>query len=319
MINNLQLLRAFAAINVVYLHVLIGGESYGKSTIVFPFLGGWGANGVDIFFVISGFVMIYTQSINPKTTLNFYRSRILRIVPIYWLITSFIIIIYIFFPGLFKSFTIDFKSSISSFLFISQLTNNSNPIINLGWTLEWEMLFYLIFGMALYFKTIKKIISFIFFMMIFIFLISKKLYFLEFFLGVITGYIYINFRKVNQNIGISILIIGIFTLLMSINQSSELINYDRFIIWGLPATLIVFGAIYSKQIKNKFLLYLGDASYSIYLLQILTIPGFYKLITHLNFDINNTLLSIICLILSVSSGCIFHSYVEKKIKLVKNR
>ena len=50
MINNLQLLRAFAAINVVYLHVLVGGESYGKPSIVFPYVGGWGANGVDIFF-----------------------------------------------------------------------------------------------------------------------------------------------------------------------------------------------------------------------------------------------------------------------------
>ena len=49
MINNLQILRAFAAINVVYLHVLIGSQSYGKPTLVFPYVGEWGANGVDIF------------------------------------------------------------------------------------------------------------------------------------------------------------------------------------------------------------------------------------------------------------------------------
>ena len=115
MINNLQLLRAFAAINVVYLHVLIGGESYGKPTVIFPHVGDWGANGVDIFFVISGFVMIYTHSTNPKTILSFYKSRILRIVPVYWLITSFIIIIYFFFPNIFRSLVIDIKSSISSF------------------------------------------------------------------------------------------------------------------------------------------------------------------------------------------------------------
>ena len=149
MINNLQLLRAFAAINVVYLHVLIGGESYGKPTVIFPYVGGWGANGVDIFFVISGFVMIYTHAINPKTILNFYKSRILRIVPVYWLITGFIILLYIIFPNIFRFLMIDIKSSVSSFLFISQLINNSNPIINLGWTLEWEMLFYLIFGIAI--------------------------------------------------------------------------------------------------------------------------------------------------------------------------
>jgi len=270
MINNLQLLRAFAAINVVYLHVLIGGESYGKPTVIFPYVGGWGANGVDIFFVISGFVMIYTHSINPKTILNFYKSRILRIVPVYWLITGFIIVIYFLFPNIFRSLIIDVKSSISSFLFISQLLNSSYPIINLGWTLEWEMLFYLIFGIALYFKTLNRIIIFIFIMMIFILFLSHKLYFLEFFLGVIAGYAYIRFRKISHNIGIMILVLGIFILLMSINPNSKLINYDRFIIWGLPATLIVIGAVYSKQIKNRSLLYLGDASYSIYLLQILT-------------------------------------------------
>ncbi|MDC3152023.1 acyltransferase [Candidatus Pelagibacter sp.] len=319
MINNLQLLRAFAAINVVYLHVLIGGESYGKPSIVFPYVGGWGANGVDIFFVISGFVMIYTHSINPKTILNFYKSRILRIVPVYWLITSFIILIYFFFPNIFRSLIIDIKSSISSFLFVSQILNSSHPIINLGWTLEWEMLFYLIFGLALYFRTLNRIIISIFFMMVLIIFVSEKLYFLEFFLGVISGYLYIKLKKINQNTGFIILVLGILALLMSLNPNSKLVDYDRVLIWGLPATLIVIGATYSKQVKNQFILYLGDASYSIYLLQMLTIPGFYKIITHLNINIDNTFLSIICLLSSITFGCIFYSYVEKKLKLVKNK
>ena len=319
MINNLQLLRAFAAINVVYLHVLIGGESYGKPSIVFPYVGGWGANGVDIFFVISGFVMIYTHSINPKTILNFYKSRILRIVPVYWLITSFIILIYFFFPNIFRSLIIDIKSSISSFLFVSQILNSSHPIINLGWTLEWEMLFYLIFGLALYFRTLNRIIISIFFMMVLIIFVSEKLYFLEFFLGVISGYLYIKLKKINQNTGFIILVLGILALLMSLNPNSKLVDYDRVLIWGLPATLIVIGATYSKQVKNQFILYLGDASYSIYLLQMLTIPGFYKIITHLNINIDNTFLSIICLLSSITFGCIFYSCVEKKLKLVKNK
>ena len=156
-------------------------------------------------------------------------------------------------------------------------------------------------------------------MMILVLLLSQKLYFLEFFLGVITGYFYLKFKKIKHQTGLIILLLGIFALLMSINSNSKLVDYDRFIIWGLPATLIVIGAIYCKQVENKFFLYLGDASYSIYLLQILTIPGFYKMITYLNLEINNTFLTIICLILSISFGCIFYSYVEKKVKLVKNR
>ena len=80
-----------------YLHVLIGGNSYNKPSKMSFILGEWGANGVDIFFVISGFVMIYSQINNPKTILKFYKSRLLRIVPIYWLITFTIILLFLFF------------------------------------------------------------------------------------------------------------------------------------------------------------------------------------------------------------------------------
>ena len=113
MLSNLQYLRAFAAINVVYLHVLIGGNSYNRPSTMFPILGEWGANGVDIFFVISGFVMIYSQINNPKTIVNFYKSRLLRILPIYWLITFTIIILFSIFPDIFRTFNTDLKKSIS--------------------------------------------------------------------------------------------------------------------------------------------------------------------------------------------------------------
>ena len=313
MLSNLQYLRAFAAINVVYLHVLIGGNSYDRPSTMFPILGEWGANGVDIFFVISGFVMIYSQINNPKTIVNFYKSRLLRIVPIYWLITFTIIILFSIFPDIFRTFNTDFKKSISSLFFISQLVTNEFPIINVGWTLEWEMLFYLIFGISIYFRKLEKIVLFIFFLMIIIFLISKNLFFLEFFVGVIIGYIYFKF-KINHFIALIILLIGVVSLSLSIDQSSQIVSYDRFIIWGLPSALIVFGAVNTKPLNNKIFLYLGNASYSIYLVQVLTIPAFYKAIDLLKINLNNDVLSIICLLSSVIFGCFFHTFVEKKLK-----
>ena len=97
------------------------------------------------------------------------------------------------FPDIFRSFNTDVKKSISSFFFISQLMTKEFPIINVGWTLEWEMLFYLIFGISLYFQKLERIVLFIFSMIV-IFLISKNLFFLEFFMGVIIGYIYSKFK-----------------------------------------------------------------------------------------------------------------------------
>ena len=73
MLLNLQLLRAFAALNVVLFHT-IGTCFLRYETDFISYLEGWGANGVDIFFVISGFVMLYTQ-IDNKRTVKVYSVR----------------------------------------------------------------------------------------------------------------------------------------------------------------------------------------------------------------------------------------------------
>ncbi len=326
MIKNLQCLRAFAAINVVYFHTLLASESYGKSVSILSIIGTWGQNGVDIFFVLSGFVMIHTQIQKPKKIHEFYFSRLNRIVPIYWLITLFIVLIYFLLPDIFRNLTLDIKKIISSLFFTSQIVTGEFPIIIVGWTLEWEMLFYFIFGLSLFLKDIRKIIVLIFLFMLLIFTFSKTLLIFEFFLGVLIGYTY-NKVKFNEINGLIILIIGIILLLLSINSGFDPQKYllvagfklDRFFIWGIPSAFIVLGAVYYRQISNSFLVYLGNASYSIYLVQVLTVPFFYKFITYYNTEISSNLLTILCLFLSVSFGCFFYSLIEKKFKIKNKR
>ena len=130
MIKNLQCLRAFAAINVVYFHTLLASESYDKSVSIFSIIGTWGQNGVDIFFVLSGFVMIHTQIQKPKKIHEFYFSRLNRIVPIYWLITLFIVLIYFLLPDIFRNLTLDIKKIISSLFFTSHIVTGTFPIIS---------------------------------------------------------------------------------------------------------------------------------------------------------------------------------------------
>ena len=326
MIKNLQCLRAFAAINVVYFHTLLASESYGISVSLLSIIGTWGQNGVDIFFVLSGFVMIHTQIQKPKKIHEFYFSRLNRIVPIYWLITLFIVLIYFLFPDIFRNLTLDIKKIISSLFFTSKIVTGGFPIIVVGWTLEWEMLFYFIFGLSLFLKDIRKIIVLIFLFMLLIFTFSKTFLIFEFFLGVLIGYTY-NKVKFNETNGLIILIIGIILLLLSINSGFDPQKYllvagfklDRFFIWGIPSAFIVLGAVYYRQISNSFLIYLGDASYSIYLVQVLTIPFFYKFITYFNIEMNSNLLTILCLFLSVSFGCFFYSLIEKNFKIKNKR
>ncbi|MCW1512823.1 acyltransferase family protein, partial [Acinetobacter baumannii] len=87
MINNIQALRAFAALNVVFYHIIGASISYDLPTSSFLFIKEWGQNGVDIFFVISGFIMVFIQEKNRKSSFEFIKNRVERIVPVYWLLT----------------------------------------------------------------------------------------------------------------------------------------------------------------------------------------------------------------------------------------
>lgn len=83
----------------------------------------------------------------------------------------------------------------------------------------------------------------------------------------------------------------------------------------MPSFFIVFGLLYCPQIKNRLFTYLGDASYSIYLVQMLTIPAFYKISSKLLSGWNGDVLALFCLISSVGFGCIIYSLIEKPITL----
>src|SRR5687767_4907064 len=78
-IDNIQVLRAVAALLVVFVHL----DGFLRVLGLRPF----GHGGVDLFFVISGFIMVYTTRGRPITPAAFLLNRITRIAPIYWLIT----------------------------------------------------------------------------------------------------------------------------------------------------------------------------------------------------------------------------------------
>lgn len=130
-IQSLQILRALAATSVVYLH--IGCE---------PWFGGFG---VDIFFVLSGFVMCYITD-SGESGKEFFLRRIARIVPLYWALTLITFVIAWLKPTLFNSTTADLGNLFKSLLFIPYVKENGSisPIIPVGWTLNYEVYFYLL-------------------------------------------------------------------------------------------------------------------------------------------------------------------------------
>jgi exopolysaccharide production protein ExoZ len=306
---NLQILRAFAALNVVVYHIISAAASYGYETNLISYLEDWGANGVDIFFVISGFVMLYTQLDNKRSVKDFLILRAIRIIPIYWLLTFTIITIYSVAPFVFREMVVTAEWAFASLGFMSNALVGKNPVVYLGWTLEWEMLFYLVFGLSLWFRGWAVTLSVTSLALIGIAFAVSNFILLEFLAGLLIAllfkcYGFNSFGKIS-------LILGGLLLSLSISGEVRELVESRVILWGLPSVLIVYGAVTTPQVSSKLGKLLGDASYSIYLIQMLSIPVFYKLLSFLNIQLSNDLLAIACLIATAIGGTVMYLLIEK--------
>ena len=318
MLFNLQILRAFAALNVVLFHTIEAAASYGYETNLISSLEGWGASGVDIFFVISGFVMLYTQLDNKKTVKDFLILRAIRIIPIYWLLTLVIIAIYIISPFLFKEMLISTELALASLGFMSNAVVGKNPIVYVGWTLEWEMLFYLVFGLSLCFRSWMATLSVTAIAVTAVSFSVSNFILLEFLAGLLIALLFKRFGF--NDFGKFFIIFGSLVLSLSLlGEVRELIE-SRVVLWGFPSVLIVYGAVAAPQINSRLGKLLGDASYSIYLIQVLTIPVFYKVFTVLGIQLSNDFLALVCLLATAIGGTVMYLFIEKPMThLIKTR
>ncbi len=137
---GIQYLRAAAAIAVVLFHA---AEKLGYSFAI-------GAVGVDVFFVVSGFIMWVIAERRSPTPTSFLRGRIRRIVPVYWMATAVMIAGGL--AGLFPNLRLSIGHVLASFLFVPARSPSSGevwPVLVQGWTLNYEMFFYVVFAAAL--------------------------------------------------------------------------------------------------------------------------------------------------------------------------
>lgn len=314
MFYNLQILRAVAALSVVLYHIRGTALSYNYNPKIVSLLGNLGASGVDIFFVISGFIMLHTQFNNKQTILNFFKKRVIRIAPLYWLVTTIVILIYVLFPSIFREHTITVGWALASYAFNSNALGLGNPILHVGWTLQWEILFYLIFGLGLWFRNWSTALIFNGLMLTVLATYTANYILLEFVGGLLAALLHNKFYS-KPHYGWCALSLGSFLLLISISSTVSQAIEHRVLLWGLPSLLIVFGAVTVKQFRTTVGNLLGDASYSIYLLQVLSIPAFYKFMSWIGINFNNDLLALLCLIFTAVGGLLMYLFLEKPLIL----
>ena len=300
-LKSIHYLRAAAAIMVVVFHI------YSNVPFMSPYVENvfWLRGGVDIFFVISGYVMVKSTENRTVLPKQFITDRAKRIIPMYW-IATFATMMQIDGQWAFK-----LKSS----LFIPALhpeTKMMQPVLEPGWTLNYEMFFYIIFTISLFFNRRHQIpfvatciFGFVFFGLSVdgsrIFEFYGRPIILEFLMGMLVAKLKFNWPKISLPAGL---------LLMYALQP---LNLDRIFALGIPAMLIVAGAISAEKYvrSSQIMDLLGSASYSIYLFHLIALGMIVYLhpllgLSHFTFVILSLLGCLIC-------GCAFYWALERPI------
>ena len=163
-LQSIQVLRGLAALLVVLFHLanLETEMMTDNGLIESPFITGIFLNGyagVDLFFVISGFIMVYvtqSSSLDVRSALSFLFARITRIYPVWWLFAGIMTIYMVGWHGLSglgQGWEVISRSEplipylLKSFALVPQ---GEHPILGVGWTLVHEVYFYLVFTLFIF-------------------------------------------------------------------------------------------------------------------------------------------------------------------------
>ena len=334
-LKSLQILRFIAATSVVYLHISV---AY-LHIYVTPSFGSFG---VDIFFVLSGFVIALVVS-TQKSPILFAINRLTRIVPIYWLLTTLLLLLIYIKPQYVHETTaasVSFLNYIKSLFFIPYYgTSDMMPLLRVGWTLNYEMLFYLCvwFGLALT-KRYAIFLALCLLLLVYILFgnvidsklmnefFSSELIF-EFALGIAAYKIYS--KSLLSRIK-NLTFIALFIIAYSFMAYVEANEYkgSRFILFGIPSFLLVICAAelegFIGELNNNItsvLASMGDASYATYLTHWYVIVAFRKIVSEKLdlFEFYSAFGALLTLSAALIVGQITYKYADKPLNEILKR
>jgi exopolysaccharide production protein ExoZ len=309
---SIQYLRAAAAIAVLVFHAAQrGGTSFGA-----------GAAGVDVFFVISGFIMWMISA--RATPISFLARRAARIVPLYWLVTLSVAGTAMVAPSTFPNLKPTFGHVVKSLLFYPHFDPSGivAPLIVPGWTLEYEVFFYLIFALSLFAAARSR--ALVLTAALGLLVLAGQLMqpsnpalatythplLLEFLSGVWLGKAWVEGVRLPPIIGAALLALGA-ALLAIVAAAGIDVEPVRIFVWGVPAFLIVAGAVALEPVRDwPIAKFLGDASYSIYLVHGLAIAFCVRILALLHIDALAIFLGV-SIAGGIVTGCGCYLLIEK--------
>jgi len=276
-IKNVQSLRATAAFLVVFVHL-----SGLLKTLNLP---AFGTGGVDLFFVISGFVMVHATRAHKPTWNSFIKNRIARIVPIYWVATIAVFVAANIAHSLVREIgEYNFVNLLKSLFFVpyAKTTGLVRPILFVGWTLDYEMFFYLLFAFGLALK--NYILGLLCVVVILVLLVASGLVFqpssviptfycnpmmLEFALGMGVGLWVERAPDAASPIARCCLLLSLLGLPLIVIGPVVWPHTPSLFTAGIPAAILVTGAVLLERwgwfVQTRWIMAVGDASYIFYL------------------------------------------------------
>lgn len=349
-IDAIQGLRALAVLLVVWTHSIVAAD-YGSATKqgAFFHLKSFGACGLDIFFVISGFIvtLVAMRAVagNQGSVRTFLSRRITRIFPLYWILTAVVILE----AELGSHPILWHRVPWIPTLFLLPGWHYPVPplVLSLGWSLLFEIYFYLVLALWM-FATPRHLArnSMIFLCAMVVLgavvgthhpllVLWSNPVALEFLFGCFIAQLYmrsltspnslLTTSSKARSLGPWLAMLGVLALIATIftgygnagEASSIMAGLDGWLrvgVWGVPSALLVAGAVLWSpgmvSLPAKVLVFLGDASYSIYLC---TNPSrsfvehFWRYFGRWGGDMG----VVLCLIVCIGTGILCYLVVER--------
>ncbi len=345
-IESIQLLRAVAAVLVILVHAiniydgwmlkLPSGERLPSLLGNYGAINEFGASGVDLFFVISGFIMalIIDGSRNSPTVKNFTVGRFKRVVPLFW-ITTALYTLYCINIGV----SFEWQQIVHNFTIIPLFPDYPAPVLVVGWSLAFELVFYAMVAVTLIAPRRHRMMLLI--MMVACvactggyFMPASPVFnaiFLEFLLGLAVYIIWRKYPVAGMALPMMCCATGVaalgWTLINGFTFSASyqavfanLSGVERSLYWALPWALIVIGSLWLEKgrdnrhacVKSRLyraMLYLGDASYSLYLAHFFVVISIAQMPVQKGMNMDAMIIAVMAM--SIGLGIIWYEKIER--------
>ena len=284
--NSLQVLRALAALLVVFSHIREKNLQNSPQAAQILDWFNFGPYGVDIFFVISGFIIAYivpTGSYGFSDVKEFLVRRVIRVIPMYWVVSLVALTVWLYNPMLVNSSAPELTRIWESF---ALFPTDGRYLYQTCWTLSYEMYFYFLFAATMFFGRYQRVLlGLILATMIAIgiiyqpgpdepvFYLLTRHHLVEF----MAGFAFCHFGRhligKMPVTGAVLTVSAVALILLKAFGAGPI--FDQLYFWGLPAMALVIGMLLLERAIPwpAYLVKLGEASYSLYLTHSFVMAG----------------------------------------------